>query len=134
MRVFMPRRVMESAESVAPNLIVAADAMNQVFARKGEQGSVKGHVIRAIREFFQNLRGTERRARVGEDRQNTGSHRRTPQARFMQQIGGFSHRFVHNRNYSICLSPMGEAQLSDGNYSTAYPGAIFRAYRCLRPK
>ncbi len=141
MRVVVFGRAVLRSISISPYLVISPDAMYQILFGKRLQGSIKGHVVSSLGQLFKDLRGAQRLARAGEDRQYAGPHRGPAQAGFMKQIGGFSVSFVHNAiiafAYLRCLRRNYRTSEIRENFrkkSVLASGVIFRAGRVLPPK
>ncbi len=86
----MPGVRVKLADAVAPDLIVAADAVEELFTGQGVKGTVEGNAVDSLWQKFQNLRCTEWLVALLENCQDRKTNGGPAQAGLLQEmVGGF---------------------------------------------
>jgi hypothetical protein len=78
------------AETIAPDLIVATDAVEELFAGQGVKSPVKGHTVDSLGQKFENLRCAEGLMALLEDFQDGNADGGPAKPGLVEElIGGF---------------------------------------------
>jgi hypothetical protein len=93
--VLVAMGILRAAQSVSPNLIIAANAMDQLPLSEGIERAIEGYIVGSVGQAGQNLRSRQRLLILGENTEDSQPHGGAPQARFakgmIRLVQGLSH-------------------------------------------